>query len=199
MYNITFRNKLEFTKNFEGDIKVKLAGLSVDEVLGLLEADKKDRDNNDEEHTFLFGEIDRIHEKMRKEYEEKNNEYRIKRDEREEKMKKRMEESQKRHEKFEQRMARKEKVKEMVFKGELEGPPLRKIKQMFNISDKIRLYVMRETFSMNPDDFYCKLWGWAEKYNLKIDGDYVITKDADIDGFIKELSKKDDTLSEKQG
>jgi len=40
---------------------------------------------------------------------------------------------------------------------------------------------------LNKDVFYDNLFSWAKKFNFKVDGDYLIVEDADIDGFIANL------------
>ena len=39
-------------------------------------------------------------------------------------------------------------------------------------------------------EFISKIWDWANKYGFKIDGDYIIIENADIEGFIRGLDEQ---------
>ena len=64
------------------------------------------------------------------------------------------------------------------------------IKKMMRVSTRIGLSDMRTTLKIDKDTFFENLWDWAEKFNFKIDGDYIIIKDADVEEFINNLDKK---------
>ena len=58
------------------------------------------------------------------------------------------------------------------------------------VSTRLRLSMMLRVLNLNKDFFYDNLFTWAKKYNFRIDGDFIVTESADIDGFICDLDKQ---------
>ena len=61
---------------------------------------------------------------------------------------------------------------------------------MMEVSTRIRLDVMRDALDMDTKAFNSRIFNWAEKFNFKINGDYVIIEQADIEGFMADLDKQ---------
>jgi hypothetical protein len=51
-------------------------------------------------------------------------------------------------------------------------------------------HIFTKVLNLNKDFFYDNLFTWAKKYNFRIDGDFIVTENADIDGFICDLDKQ---------
>lgn len=73
---------------------------------------------------------------------------------------------------------------------EKEKEILKRIKKMMEVSTRIKLDVMRDALDMNTKVFNSRIFDWAEKFNFKINGDFVIIEQADIDGFVADLDKQ---------
>jgi hypothetical protein len=67
---------------------------------------------------------------------------------------------------------------------------LKRIKKMMEVSTRIRLDVMRDALDMNSKVFNSRIFDWAEKFNFKINGDFVIIEQADVEGFIADLDNQ---------
>ena len=57
-------------------------------------------------------------------------------------------------------------------------------------SSKIRLDMMREILQLNSSTFNSKILDWALDFGFKIDGDYIIMGNADVDAFISDLDRQ---------
>ena len=73
-----------------------------------------------------------------------------------------------------------------------------KITKMMRVSSRIRLDVMREGLNLDSKAFNTKLFDWANEFGFKIDGDYIVVEDADIEGFISSLDKQFDMWENKE-
>lgn len=73
---------------------------------------------------------------------------------------------------------------------EKEKEILKRIKKMMEVSSRIKLDVMRDALDMNTKVFNSRIFDWAEKFNFKINGDFVIIEQADIEGFMADLDKQ---------
>ena len=66
----------------------------------------------------------------------------------------------------------------------------KKIKKLINVSGKIRLDIMRDVLKMEFSEFNERLFDWAVEFGFKIDGDYIIIENSDVEGFINQLDKQ---------
>ncbi len=73
---------------------------------------------------------------------------------------------------------------------EKEKEILKRIKKMMEVSTRIKLDVMRDALDMNTKVFNSRIFDWAVKFNFKINGDFVIIEQADIEGFVADLDKQ---------
>jgi tetratricopeptide (TPR) repeat protein len=64
------------------------------------------------------------------------------------------------------------------------------IKKIMKVSTKIRLDIMRDVLKMEFSEFNEKLLDWAVEFGFKIDGDYIIIENSDVEGFINQLDKQ---------
>ena len=62
-----------------------------------------------------------------------------------------------------------------------------KIKQMLNVSTKIKLEMMRKALKLQENIFSEKIFEWAEQFNFTIDGDYLIVNKDTIEDFMNAL------------
>ena len=69
---------------------------------------------------------------------------------------------------------------------------------MMGVSNKIKLENMRSALGMESESFYSKIWGWADEFGFKIDGDYAVMEDTDVDSFIEVLDKQYEFWKEKE-
>lgn len=64
-----------------------------------------------------------------------------------------------------------------------------KIKSMLEVSNKLKLDVMRTALNMDKTKFYEKIFVWAKKFNFLIDGDEIIVDYDSIPRFMDSLNK----------
>ena len=76
---------------------------------------------------------------------------------------------------------------ELMTQRELEKKRIDKIKEMLDVSLKIRLDLMREALEMDEKTFSTKIFAWAHQFNFIIDGDYLIVNPESISEFIDNL------------
>ncbi|MHA1729789.1 MAG: hypothetical protein ACTSWY_13825 [Promethearchaeota archaeon] len=74
-----------------------------------------------------------------------------------------------------------------------------KIRKILKVSTRIKLDVMREALEMDYSDFIANLFDWANKFGFKIDGDYIIIENADIDGYIAHLDQQFKNWAKRDG
>lgn len=67
---------------------------------------------------------------------------------------------------------------------------IEKLKTMMEVSSKIRIDMMRDIFDIDPKEFNNMLFNWAKEFGFKIDGDFIIVENADIEGFIADLDNQ---------
>jgi len=72
----------------------------------------------------------------------------------------------------------------------LEPATIKKIEQIVKVSDRIRLDMMQKTLGLTEEDFLNNIYNWAEEFNFKLDGDYLIINKEIIDSFLEFLKKK---------
>jgi hypothetical protein len=64
-----------------------------------------------------------------------------------------------------------------------------KLKRILDVSKRVSLGMIRDVLKLEKETFSERIVEWAHQFGFKIDGDYVILENADIDGFIAELDK----------
>ena len=67
-----------------------------------------------------------------------------------------------------------------------------KVKKLLLITSRISMEKMREILGMEKDAFNDKIIDWGIEYGFKIDGDYIIVDDIDLNGFIDDLDAQFD-------
>lgn len=67
---------------------------------------------------------------------------------------------------------------------------IRKIEQIVKVSDRVKLDMMRKTLKMTEEAFLERIYNWAERFNFKIDGDYLVINKETVDSFLNELDKQ---------
>lgn len=70
-----------------------------------------------------------------------------------------------------------------------------RIKSMMEVSNKLRLDMIRTALDMNEKLFTEKLFQWAKQYNFLIDGDYLVVNQETASDFINDLSRGPNILS----
>ena len=76
---------------------------------------------------------------------------------------------------------------ELVAQKELERKRVDQIKEMLDVSSKIRLDLMRDALKMDEKTFSVKIFEWAHQFNFVINGDYLIVNPEKVDDFIDNL------------
>jgi len=77
---------------------------------------------------------------------------------------------------------------EQIRKDEEERRKIDRIKSMFEVSNKLKLDMVRIALDMDEKKFTKKVFEWAKKFNFVIDGDYLIINYDSIPDFIDTLS-----------
>jgi len=62
-----------------------------------------------------------------------------------------------------------------------------KIKKILHVSSRVRIEMMRNALEMDEKEFDAMIFNWAFDYGFKIDGDYIIIENVNIDDFISNL------------
>ena len=73
-----------------------------------------------------------------------------------------------------------------------------KLKRLVKISDKIQIERMQKILNVNEDAFNEYILDWAEKFDLRIDGEYVVINKESVDDFISMLDKQFQTWTDKE-
>jgi hypothetical protein len=82
---------------------------------------------------------------------------------------------------------------EVLKQKNIERKRVDQIKEMLDVSYKIRLDLMREALKMDEKTFSIKIFDWAHQFNFIINGDYLIVNPENIDDFIDNLILKEGT------
>ena len=69
---------------------------------------------------------------------------------------------------------------------------LEKIREMLEVSNRIKLDMMRDVLKMDKSTFNSKIFGWARQFEFIIDGDYLNVNKEMVSDFIDELDRKFD-------
>lgn len=85
------------------------------------------------------------------------------------------------------KMEREEKKRE---EDRIKKAMLQKIKQILSVSTKLRMDMMRTALDLDEKTFIDRIFDWAFEFGFKIDGDFIIMGDADIEGFIAQLDQQ---------
>jgi hypothetical protein len=81
----------------------------------------------------------------------------------------------------------------------VEQDKIKKIKTMFEVSDRLKLKMLRTTLGMRKEIFNTKIFEWAKKFDFAIDSDNLIINKETIPAFlhhIKSLYNGDNLISE---
>ncbi|HEA70714.1 hypothetical protein LCGC14_1825230 [marine sediment metagenome] len=81
----------------------------------------------------------------------------------------------------------------------VEQEKIKKIKTMFEVSDRLKLKMLRTTLGMRKEIFNTKIFEWAKKFHFKIDGDNIIINKETIPAFlhhINSIDKEENTITE---
>ena len=76
---------------------------------------------------------------------------------------------------------------ELIKQENLERKRVDKIKEMLDVSFRIRLDLMRDALKMDERAFSAKIFEWAHQFNFIIDGDYLVVNPEHVDDFIDNL------------
>ena len=66
----------------------------------------------------------------------------------------------------------------------------KKIKTILQVSDNIKLEVLRKLLRMEESAFYKKIINWAQQFNFKIEGDIIHVNSKTVSEFIDALDKQ---------
>ncbi|TFF88657.1 MAG: hypothetical protein EU549_02615 [Promethearchaeota archaeon] len=75
---------------------------------------------------------------------------------------------------------------------------IEKIKKIVKVSNKIKLDMMRKSLKISEDEFLDKIYDWAERYDFRIDGEYLIINKETISDFIDSLDSQFDEWNKKE-
>jgi rRNA maturation endonuclease Nob1 len=76
---------------------------------------------------------------------------------------------------------------ELLKQMDLERKRVDQIKEMLDVSSKIRLDLMRDALEMDEKTFSGKIFEWAHQFNFIINGDYLIVNLENVDDFLDNL------------
>jgi len=91
--------------------------------------------------------------------------------------------------------AKEYKKAEQIRKEEKDKRRIDRIKSMFEVSNKLKLDMVRIALDMDEKKFTKEVFEWAKKFNFVIDGDYLIINYDTIPDFIDTLSGGVDILN----
>lgn len=83
--------------------------------------------------------------------------------------------------------AKQYKISENIKKQEEDEMRIKRLKSMFEVSNKVRLDMVRLALDMEEKTFTNKIFQWAKKFKFIIDGDYLIVNTDTINKFIEDL------------
>ncbi len=64
-----------------------------------------------------------------------------------------------------------------------------RLRKILSVSSKIRIDMLRNAMGLNKQTFDRLIFDWAYSFGFKIDGDYVIVDNADVNGFLGEIDR----------
>jgi len=86
--------------------------------------------------------------------------------------------------------AKEYKESEQIERKKQENERINQIKSMLQVSNRLRLDMMRVALDMEEKDFNNKVFEWAKSFNFVIDGDYLIVNYDTISDFLNDLSNR---------
>jgi len=89
------------------------------------------------------------------------------------------------------------KSSEQIFLEKEEQEKIERIKSMMEVSNRLRLDMIRVALDMDEKSFTQKVFQWAKEFNFLIDGDYLIINQDTAKEFIEDLSVGANILSRK--
>lgn len=84
--------------------------------------------------------------------------------------------------------AKEYKVSELIQREKQEQERIEQLKSMLQVSNRLKLDMMRIALDMDEKEFTNKVFEWAEKFKFIIDGDYLIVNYDTISQFLDDLS-----------
>ncbi len=124
----------------------------------------------------------------------RNKKLEIERQERERKAQQEREQIEKEQEKVRQAQQEHER-KENEERFEKEA--VEKVSQLLKIASKIKIEDLGEMLGLKRKVLFDKVIAWSSRFPIKIDGDYLIVQDSDVDAFVKALDGKFDEWGKK--
>ncbi len=88
---------------------------------------------------------------------------------------------------------------EQVRLKKVEKENIKKIKNMLEVSNRLKLKMMRTTLGLEKESFNDRIFEWAKKFHFKIDGDNIIINKETIPAFLHQIisiDKEDNTITE---
>ena len=86
--------------------------------------------------------------------------------------------------------AKEYKVSELIQREQQEKERINQIKSMLQVSNRLKLDMMRIALDMEEKDFTNKVFEWAKEFNFFIDGDYLIVNYDTMSEFLDNLSNE---------
>ena len=83
-----------------------------------------------------------------------------------------------------------ERLKIEEIRRKKEEADLEIIKKVLQVSSKIQINMLRNILDLDEKTFDSRIIEWAHELNFRIDGDYIVVENTDIDGFIKILDEQ---------
>ncbi|MFX1355968.1 MAG: zinc ribbon domain-containing protein [Promethearchaeota archaeon] len=77
---------------------------------------------------------------------------------------------------------------EQIERKKQEKERIDQIKSMLQVSNRLKLDMMRIALGMDEEDFTNKVFEWAKRFNFVIDGDYLIVNYDTMSDFLNDLS-----------
>ena len=97
------------------------------------------------------------------------------------------------------KIANKEKKKPVIEEiTKTEQASIDKLKRLVKVSDKIQIERMQKILNINEAAFNKYILDWAENFDLRIDGEYVVINKETVDDFISMLDKQFQTWTNKE-
>jgi len=75
---------------------------------------------------------------------------------------------------------------------------IERVKSMMEVSNRLRLDMMRIALDMNEKTFTEKVFQWAKRFKFLIDGDYLIVNEDTVEDFLNDLSTGVGVLSHRK-
>jgi hypothetical protein len=76
---------------------------------------------------------------------------------------------------------------EIVKQKKLEKKRVDQIKEMLDVSSRIRLDLMRDALDMDEKNFSIKIFEWAHQFNCIVDGDFLVVNPENVTDFLDNL------------